>query len=134
MSRNSCAAGDLAMYDAKRDGKHRLALYTPEMAEADRQRTGRRCGSPAATSSAPRSVALLEDPDALAIVFQPIVDLRTGRVAGYEALTRVNRTPYQPPDQWFAKAHRCGLGYALEAKALAAALATPGRPADTYLA
>jgi EAL domain-containing protein (putative c-di-GMP-specific phosphodiesterase class I) len=62
------------------------------------------------------------------------MDLRTGRVAGYEALTRVNRTPYRSPDQWFAQAHRCGLGYRLEAKALAAALATPGRPAGTYLA
>ena len=34
---------------------------------------------------------------------------------------------------WFAQAHRCGLGYALEAKAIAAALATPGRPPGTYL-
>ena len=76
-------------------------------------------------------VSVLEDPDALTMAFQPIVDLRTGRVAGYEALARFNRTPYQPPDQWFAKAHRCGLGYALEAKALAAALrrARPARPA-----
>ena len=33
-----------------------------------------------------------------------------------------------------AQAHRCGLGYAVEAKALAAALAMPGRPPGTYLA
>jgi EAL domain-containing protein (putative c-di-GMP-specific phosphodiesterase class I) len=62
------------------------------------------------------------------------MDLRTGRVAGYEALARFNRTPYRPPDQWFAQAHRCGLGYPLEAKALAVALAEPGRPAGTFLA
>ena len=72
--------------------------------------------------------SLLEDPDALTMAFQPIMDLRTGRIAGYEALSRFNRTPYRSPDQWFAQAHRCGLGYAVEAKALAAALALPGRP------
>ena len=54
------------------------------------------------------------------MVFQPIMDLRTGRVAGYESLSRFNREPRAPPDLWFAQAHRCGLGYALEAKALAA--------------
>jgi EAL domain-containing protein (putative c-di-GMP-specific phosphodiesterase class I) len=68
------------------------------------------------------------------MALQPIMDLRTGRIAGYEALSRFNRTPYRSPDQWFAQAHRCGLGYTVEAKALAAALAMPGRPRRTYLA
>ena len=36
---------------------------------------------------------MLEDPDALTMVFQPVLDLRTGRVAAYEALARFNRTP-----------------------------------------
>ena len=53
------------------------------------------------------------------MVFQPIMDLRTGRVAGYESLSRFNREPRRGPDVWFAQAHRCGLGYALEAKAIA---------------
>ena len=76
---------------------------------------------------------MLEDPDALTMVFQPMLDLRTGRVAAYEALARFNRTPVRSPDKWFAQAHRFGLGAALEARALAAALAVPGRPAGTRL-
>src|SRR3954454_5417060 len=68
------------------------------------------------------------------MVFQPIMDLRTGRVAGYESPSRFNREPRRTPDLWFAQAHRHGLGYELEAKAIEAALAwAPSRPAGTYL-
>jgi EAL domain-containing protein (putative c-di-GMP-specific phosphodiesterase class I) len=68
------------------------------------------------------------------MVFQPIMDLRTGRAAGYESLSRFYREPRRTPDLWFAQAHRCGLGYALEAKAIMAALAhADSRPAGTYL-
>jgi EAL domain-containing protein (putative c-di-GMP-specific phosphodiesterase class I) len=67
------------------------------------------------------------------MVFQPILDLRSGRVAGYEALARFADAAKRPPNAWFAQAHRCGLGHELEAKALAAALAAPDRPAGTYL-
>jgi diguanylate cyclase (GGDEF)-like protein/PAS domain S-box-containing protein len=126
--------GDLAMYDAKRNGKRRLAVYTPELAEPETPGHQRPVWFAGSDEQRAEIVSVLEDPEALAMAFQPIVDLRTGRVAGYEALARFNRTPYQPPDQWFAKAHRCGLGYTLEAKALAAAVATPGREPDTYLA
>ena len=126
--------GDLAMYDAKRNGKRRLAVYTPELAEADSPGHQPPVWFAGSDEQRAEIVSVLEDPDALAMAFQPIVDLRTGRVAGYEALARFNRTPYQPPDQWFAKAHRCGLGYALEAKALAAAFAASGREPGTYLA
>ena len=77
---------------------------------------------------------MLEDPDGITMVFQPIMDLRTGRVAGYESLSRFNREPRRTPDLWFAQAHRCGLGYALEAKAiLARAGARRQPPAGTYL-
>ena len=74
---------------------------------------------------------MLADPDGITIVFQPIMDLRTGRIAGYESLSRFNREPRRGPDVWFAQAHRYGLGYALEAKAIEGALATPGRPPAT---
>jgi diguanylate cyclase (GGDEF)-like protein len=78
--------------------------------------------------------AVIDADDALTPVFQPIVELATGRVAGYEALTRFTRAqPSRTPDLWFAQARRCGLGAALEAKALAIALAVPGRPAGTFL-
>ena len=78
--------------------------------------------------------AVLDDPDGITMVFQPIMDLRTGRVAGYESLSRFNREPRRAPDLWFAQAHRCGLGYALEAKAIlarAGAAPTAALPAPT---
>jgi diguanylate cyclase (GGDEF)-like protein/PAS domain S-box-containing protein len=125
--------GDRAMYEAKRGGKRRMALYTPELADDDESVHRQPAWFAGREEQRAEIVSLLEDPDGLTVVFQPIVDLRTGRVAGYEALARFNRTPYQPPDQWFAKAHRCGLGYALEAKALAAAFGVPARPCGTYL-
>lgn len=55
-------------------------------------------------------------------------------MAGYEGLTRFTRAePARAPDLWFAQARRSGFGPALEAKALAIALAVPGRPAGTFL-
>ena len=43
-------------------------------------------------------------------VFQPVLELATGRIAGYEALARMPEGPFRPPDQWFNQAHRAGLG------------------------
>jgi EAL domain-containing protein (putative c-di-GMP-specific phosphodiesterase class I) len=120
------------MYEAKRNGKRRLELFDPAMTSPEGRRplTWFMRGD----EQQEEIRALIADPHGLTIAFQPIMDLRTGRIAGYEALSRFNRTPYRSPDQWFAQAHRCGLGYAVEAKALAAALAMPGRPDGTYLA
>jgi EAL domain-containing protein (putative c-di-GMP-specific phosphodiesterase class I) len=56
------------------------------------------------------------------IVFQPIVDLRTGGVAGAEALTRFDGSPDRGPDLWFAEAKEIGLGVELEMAALRSAL------------
>jgi diguanylate cyclase (GGDEF)-like protein/PAS domain S-box-containing protein len=124
---------DIAMYEAKRNGKGRLEIYEPDMSRADAPGRLPLTWFMRSDEQQEEIRALLDDPDGLTIAFQPIMDLRTGRVAGYEALSRFNRTPYRPPDKWFAQAHRCGLGYAIEAKALAAALAMPDRPAGTYL-
>jgi diguanylate cyclase (GGDEF)-like protein/PAS domain S-box-containing protein len=76
--------------------------------------------------------ALLEDVKAVRSVFQPIIELRTGRVAGYEALTRFP-TLLRGPAEVFAQAQRCGLGSFLEAIAIATALRAAGRPADTFI-
>ena len=78
--------------------------------------------------------SMLEREDAIETVFQPIVDLRTGSVAGFEALSRFQAQPPRPPDAWFEIAHRCGLGPRLEAEAIRCALRRGAdRPAGTYL-
>lgn len=53
-------------------------------------------------------------------VFQPIVDLETSTVIGYEALTRFDDGA--PPDRVFATAARCEHGIALEVATIKAAL------------
>jgi diguanylate cyclase (GGDEF)-like protein/PAS domain S-box-containing protein len=123
---------DLAMYDAKRAGKRRAQLYEPRL-ESDAHTVG---GQWFARDDEQRAEieSVLDDPSGITMVFQPIMDLRTGRVAGYESLSRFNREPRRTPDLWFAQAHRHGLGYALEAKAIQAALAwADSRPAGAYL-
>ncbi len=57
-------------------------------------------------------------------VFQPIVELETRTVVGYEALTRF--ADGSQPDQIFAEAHRCGLALELESATLEAIFAAAG--------
>ena len=114
---------DGALYQAKQAGRDQVRRYDPRevvlLSSAEQQAQVR---------------AVLEDPEAITIVFQPIVELATGRIAGYEALSRFARaTPVRPPDVWFAQARRCGLGNALEARAIERALAVGGRPEGTFL-
>jgi EAL domain-containing protein (putative c-di-GMP-specific phosphodiesterase class I) len=45
-------------------------------------------------------------PDVVTTVFQPIKDLRTGRTAGVEALSRFLIDPQRTPDLWFAEAEK----------------------------
>lgn len=68
------------------------------------------------------------------MVFQPIVDLSSGRLAGVEALARFGGQPPQTPDVWFAEAAKLGLGSSLERAAFGAALpALDHIPEGTYL-
>ncbi len=72
------------------------------------------------------------DEQAFHPVFQRLVELRTGRTTGYEALTRFDDGV--PPDQRFAEAVNVGLGIDLELATLRAALAAAARlPGDRYL-
>jgi EAL domain-containing protein (putative c-di-GMP-specific phosphodiesterase class I) len=66
-------------------------------------------------------------------VFQPIVALASGEPVGYEALARFDGKPGLPPSWWFSQAHRFGLGAALEAESVRAALAADNRPPGTFL-
>ena len=64
---------------------------------------------------------VLADPDRLTLVFQPLVALEHGTVAGYEALSRFEG-PGARPDLVFAEADRLGVGAELEAVAVARCL------------
>jgi EAL domain-containing protein (putative c-di-GMP-specific phosphodiesterase class I) len=87
-------------------------------------------GSP--TRTLPDCRPLLAGPDDLTLVFQPIVDLTAGTVAGYEALARFPGTA--GPDVWFAAAAEVGLAAEVESLAIHRALAVvPDLPADTFL-
>lgn len=61
--------------------------------------------------------------DRVGTVFQPIVELTSGRILGYEALSRFDSEVDAGPDRWFAEAYRVGVGAELEAHALRLALA-----------
>jgi EAL domain-containing protein (putative c-di-GMP-specific phosphodiesterase class I) len=61
------------------------------------------------------------------IAYQPIVDLSTADVIGYEALSRFPASPQRAPDQWFEEAHQVAKGTELELLAIELAV---GRIAD----
>ncbi|MEJ6394872.1 EAL domain-containing protein [Gymnodinialimonas sp. 2305UL16-5] len=48
------------------------------------------------------------------IVYQPILDLRCGKIVGLEALCRFDPRPYRPPNLWFDDAEWVGMGCDLE--------------------
>jgi EAL domain-containing protein (putative c-di-GMP-specific phosphodiesterase class I) len=61
-----------------------------------------------------RLASVFADPSLLRLVFQPIVDLQGGAVAGYETLARFSTPDGRPseatPDKWFAAADAVGRG------------------------
>ncbi len=77
---------------------------------------------------------VVDDPSVLSIAFQPIVELSTERIFGYEALARFDVTPYRSPDVWFREAHEHQLGIELELLAVARAIGhRPMFPDDVSL-
>src|SRR5436305_6291777 len=113
---------DAALYGAKAAGTGRTCRYDPTE-EGTRRPDGGRA----------EVEKVLADPEGIVPVFQPIVSLSSGQISGYEALTRFPKPPVRRPDEWFALAHRVGLGAALEARALREVLSAPGRPPGVYL-
>jgi EAL domain-containing protein (putative c-di-GMP-specific phosphodiesterase class I)/CBS domain-containing protein len=72
--------------------------------------------------------------EGLSMAVQPIIDLASGLVVGYEALARFDSAIRAAPDVWFAMAGRLGFGPALEARALACALRLrPSLPVNCFL-
>jgi diguanylate cyclase (GGDEF)-like protein len=91
---------DIAMYGGKQDQGDDYRFFTPEM--------NRRALERLETESALRR-ALAQDE--LALVYQPVVDLRTGRVSAVEALVRWNHPQkgVLAPDQFLEVAEATGL-------------------------
>ena len=103
---------DLAMYVAKREGGDRSSVYRPSMStelldELDLRRE--------------LSAAVVQGE--FAAWFQPVVDLASGRLTGFEALARwerPGRAP-QPPDGWMATAEQTGVVVAMDLQVLRSA-------------
>jgi diguanylate cyclase (GGDEF)-like protein/PAS domain S-box-containing protein len=137
---------DVAMYAAKRNGKGRFEVYDADLAAASAAAEEETAGEGTeeererltwfrrAEEQRAEILTLLEDDDQINILYQPLLDLRTARIAGFEALARFNTPVQRPPNVWFSQAHRVGLGPRLEAAALRKALAMPGRPPAAYVA
>jgi diguanylate cyclase (GGDEF)-like protein/PAS domain S-box-containing protein len=132
---------DAAMYVAKGHGKRGWELHggapepavPPALTESHERDRGRITWLARNEDRREEILSLFEGPGRVQPVFQPIVDLRTGLVAGYEALSRFPGHASRPPNAWFAQARRCGLGPRLEAHVLKLALRQPGRPEGTFL-
>ena len=96
------------------------ALLAPRLEDRRRDLEGR------------AAIQAVLDASAFAPFFQPIVDLRTNSVVGYEALTRF--ADGVSPDVKFITADRVGLGMELEVATMRAALeAATILPPDAYL-
>ena len=108
---------------AKRDGGSRTQRYDVDQVTA----------LPTLRAERLEIEELLAASEPVVPVFQPIVELRTGRLVGYEALSRFPQADNRTPDAFFNQAARVGLGAQLEAVALAASLRAPHRPPGTYL-
>ena len=110
-----------ALQWAKESGRGRARRYDPErvLVVTEEQRED--------------FASLIARPEAVRPVFQPIVALASGEPVGYEALARFEGKPGLPPSWWFSQAHRFGLGAALEAESVRAALAADNRPPGMFL-
>ncbi|HTU62366.1 MAG TPA: EAL domain-containing protein [Polyangiales bacterium] len=78
--------------------------------------------------------ALLDSERGPNLVYQPIVDLKRGEIAGYETLSRFPGPPVAGPDLWFAAARAVGRAVELEVRVLERALAARDTlPGDAFL-
>ena len=91
---------DTAMYEAKRMGRGRYAVFTPAVRDtAVRRRT--------LAQDLRKAIEL----DALDVHYQPVVELATGRILGLEALARWNSPIHGdvPPNEFIDIAESAGL-------------------------
>ena len=80
------------------------------------------------------SLLLMTGVPPVSLVFQAIVDLNRGSVAGYEVLARFPGPITAPPDRWVAAATRLGKGHELEVAIWEEAFAARHHlPAETFM-
>ncbi len=105
---------DAAMYDAKQRGRAQVARFTPDMHERARARMQLTAGLDGAIADGQ-----------LALLYQPIVDARSGEVTGVEALLRWHHPErgLLRPDSFIELAEETGLIVPIGSWALHRALA-----------
>lgn len=91
---------DTAMYEAKREGRNAYSFYVEQMGERVRQRV-----------KLEHELREAIRQDAFHLLYQPVVDLRTGRIVGAEALVRWTKPSGEVvlPDQFIGVAEESGL-------------------------
>jgi diguanylate cyclase (GGDEF)-like protein/PAS domain S-box-containing protein len=125
---------DVAMYIAKGTGKDGFHVYHPRSAP-----TGHDLGEHFDAAGAEDELARIIATQAVTAVFQPIVEIESAAVIGYEALARgPEGSPLQRPDRLFAAAQAADrvdeLDWLCRATAVRAALdAGLGRSAALFL-
>ncbi len=91
---------DLALYEAKAQGRGRYCLFEPQLAEHLRKRLGLEIDLRRAVEE-----------NAFDVAYQPLFDLKTNAVVGFEALLRWNHPErgYVPPPDFLPLAEDLGL-------------------------
>lgn len=109
---------DMALYAAKGAGRNTYRMVSREMADSFEQR-----------GLLKADLAVAADRNELRVVYQPIVDLATGRVKGFEALLRWQHPQHGniPPDRFIPMAEEAGTINLLGAFVLRQALADASR-------
>ena len=75
-----------------------------------------------AGSAARQRITSMVEARGFDVAYQPIYDLNTGRLTGFEALSRFRSNPYRSPDKWFADAGRAGMRPTVDAMVIERAL------------